>query len=80
MIHNKKIVIVMPAYKADKTLELTYKNIPHDIVDEIILVDDASDDKTVTKAEELGIKTFVHNHNLGYGANQKTCYREALQL
>lgn len=79
MIHNKKIVIVMPAYKADKTLELTYKNIPHDIVDKIILVDDASDDKTVIKAEDLGIKTFVHNHNLGYGANQKTCYREALK-
>ena len=69
----------MPAYKAEQTLEQTYKDIPQEIVDTVILVDDASDDKTVAAAERLGLLTFIHEHNLGYGANQKTCYREALK-
>jgi len=79
MIHGKKVVVVMPAYKAERTLEKTYENIPKDVVDRIILVDDASDDNTVNKSQALGLKTFIHQHNLGYGANQKTCYREALK-
>jgi glycosyltransferase involved in cell wall biosynthesis len=79
MIHNQKIVVVMPAYQAAKTLERTYKDIPHDIVDRIIMVDDASHDNTIEKSKDLQIKTFVHDQNLGYGANQKTCYREALK-
>ena len=62
----------MPAYNAEKTLQKTYDEIPKDIVDEIILTDDASSDKTVKVAEGLGIKTFVHIQNKGYGANQKT--------
>ncbi|MCG8410928.1 MAG: glycosyltransferase family 2 protein [Bacteroidales bacterium] len=81
MINNKKIVVVLPAFNAEKTLANTYNEIPHDIVDDIILVDDKSNDKTVIKAQELGIKNIVlHNSNLGYGANQKTCYNEALKL
>ncbi len=80
MIEGKKVVVVMPAYKAEQTLKQTYKNIPHDIVDDCILVDDASDDRTVELAKNLGVLTFAHAHNLGYGANQKTCYREALKL
>lgn len=70
----------MPAYKAEQTLERTYEDIPKDIVDEVILVDDASDDKTVAVAQHLGLNSFVHERNLGYGANQKTCYREALNV
>jgi glycosyltransferase involved in cell wall biosynthesis len=80
MIQGKKVVVVMPAYKAEKTLERTYMEIPQDFVDVVILVDDASDDKTVAKAEDLGLNIFIHDKNLGYGANQKTCYREALKL
>jgi len=80
MIHGKKVVVVLPAYRAGKTLESTYKEIPNDIVDTIVLVDDASDDNTVDVAKRLGLKTFCHERNLGYGANQKTCYREALKL
>ncbi|HVX61903.1 MAG TPA: glycosyltransferase family 2 protein [Pirellulales bacterium] len=80
MLHNKKIVVVLPAYKAAKTLRQTYAEIPRDIVDEVILVDDASNDETVILAHELGLHVFVHQTNLGYGANQKTCYREALAL
>ena len=80
MIHGMKVVVIMPAYKAEKTLELTYKEIPHGLVDSVILVDDASDDKTVAAAERLGLETFIHEQNLGYGANQKTCYREALKI
>jgi len=75
-----RIVIVMPAYNAAHTLEKTYKDIPKNIADEIILVDDESHDKTVKIANKLGIKTFRHNKNLGYGGNQKTCYRQALKL
>ena len=80
MLHNKKVVVVLPAYKAAKTLEQTCAEIPRDIVDEIILVDDASNDDTALLAHQLGLHVFVHQSNLGYGANQKTCYREALAL
>jgi glycosyltransferase involved in cell wall biosynthesis len=70
----------MPAYRAERTLERTYRGIPRDIVDDVILVDDASNDQTVAVAERLGFNIFIHVRNLGYGANQKTCYREALRL
>lgn len=79
MIHGKKVVVVLPAFKAEKTLKQTYDNIPHDLVDLVLLVDDASSDRTAEVACELGIQTFVHRQNLGYGANQKTCYSEALR-
>ncbi|MFH1459916.1 MAG: methyltransferase domain-containing protein [Candidatus Omnitrophota bacterium] len=75
-----KTVVVLPAYNAAKTLKATYDDIPKDITDEIILVDDASTDATVLIAKELGIKTYVHKRNQGYGANQKTCYKKALEL
>ncbi len=79
MIHNKRVVVVMPAYNAGRTLEITYSEIPFDFVDEVILVDDASRDDTAELARKLGIQTvIVHSENRGYGANQKTCYREAL--
>lgn len=78
MLHGNKIVVVMPAYNAAKTLEITYSEIPLDIVDEVILVDDASRDDTAAMASEIGIRTIIHPANLGYGGNQKTCYREAL--
>ena len=78
MIHGKRVVVVLPAYNAAKTLERTYAEIPHDVVDEVILVDDASQDETVTVARRLGITTVAHPQNLGYGGNQKTCYRTAL--
>lgn len=74
-----KVVVVMPAYNAEKTVKATYKNIDHEVVDEIILVDDNSSDNTITTAHKLGIKTFAHEKNLGYGANQKTCYQQALK-
>ncbi|MBR3557754.1 MAG: glycosyltransferase family 2 protein [Bacteroidales bacterium] len=81
MLKNKKIVIVMPAYNAEQTLKQTYDEIPFDIVDEVILVDDCSSDDTVGKAHELGIKHVLrHDRNKGYGANQKTCYNKALEL
>ena len=81
MIHGKKIVVVMPAYNAEKTLEQTYREIPMDIVDEVILTDDFSRDDTVQKAKELGIReVLVHERNKGYGGNQKTCYNRALEL
>jgi len=76
---KKKVIVVMPAYKAEKTLKKTYDDIPKDWVSEIILVDDASNDKTVEVAKSLGIPIIVHEKNKGYGANQKTCYREALK-
>lgn len=69
----------MPAYNAEKTLRQTYSELPHEYVDEVILVDDASHDYTVQVARELGIKTIIHEENRGYGGNQKTCYREALR-
>ncbi len=78
MLHGKKIVVVMPAYHAEKTLEACHAAIPHDIVDEVLLVDDASDDATVALAQRLGITTHRHPANRGYGGNQKTCYALAL--
>lgn len=79
MLNGKKIVVVMPAYNAEKTLRRTFDEIPKDIVDDIILTDDKSSDRTVEIARTLGIKVFVHDQNMGYGGNQKTCYREALK-
>ena len=76
---KKRVIVVMPAYNAAETLEKTYKDIPRDCVDEIILVDDNSTDDTVNIARALGIHTIVHQTNQGYGANQKTCYEEALK-
>lgn len=78
MIHQQRVLVVLPAYNAAKTLERTYREIPLDVVDDVLLVDDASHDETVKLARHLGITTLVHTRNLGYGANQKTCYREAL--
>ncbi len=81
MINNKKITVVLPAYNASKTLEKTYNEIPFDIVDEVILVDDSSNDDTLKVAESLGIKhILIHETNKGYGANQKSCYNKALQI
>ncbi len=81
MIRNCKITIVLPAYNAEKTLEQTYREIPMDIVDEIILVDDLSSDNTIQKAKELGITHIIeHQSNKGYGGNQKSCYDKALEL
>jgi len=76
---SPKVVVVMPAYNAAKTLERTVSGIPTDVVDEVILVDDSSQDETVELARRLPIHTIWHPHNVGYGANQKTCYLEALQ-
>lgn len=78
MLLNKKIVVVLPAYNAAKTLQRTYDELPHDIIDDVILIDDASLDNTAELAEQLGIKTLRHNKNRGYGGNQKTCYTAAL--
>ena len=78
MLHGQKIVVVLPAYHAAQTLEQTYRALPMDVVDEVILVDDASTDGTADLARALGIHTIVHPDNLGYGGNQKTCYRAAL--
>lgn len=81
MLNQKKIVVVMPAYNAAATLEQTYCEIPHDIVDEVILVDDKSHDDTASVAKELGIEhIIVHEQNTGYGGNQKSCYRAALDI
>lgn len=81
MINGKMIVVVMPAYNAATTLERTLAEIPYDIADQVVLVDDASQDNTVATARELGISNVVeHDVNLGYGGNQKTCYRIALKL
>lgn len=79
MKKKPKIIVVMPAYNAEKTLKRTYEDVPKDWVSETILVDDGSRDKTVELAKKLGITTFVHPNNLGYGGNQKTCYWEALK-
>lgn len=78
MMHGLRIVVVMPAYRAAKTLEACYAAIPHDVVDEILLVDDGSDDETLAVAQRLGLRTIRHPVNMGYGANQKTCYNWAL--
>ena len=79
MINGKRVAVIMPAYNAEKTLKKTYNEVPHDIVDDIILTDDASQDRTADVSRELKIKTFVHMANKGYGGNQKTCYQEALR-
>jgi glycosyltransferase involved in cell wall biosynthesis len=76
---GRRVVIVMPAYNAAKTLERTYRDIPHDIIDKIILVDDVSKDDTVAIARQLGLDVIIHRQNLGYGGNQKTCYDAALE-
>lgn len=80
MLNGKRIVVVMPAFNAARTLRRTYAEIPRDIVDAVLLVDDASHDETVAIAAELGIRYLVHETNQGYGANQKTCYRHALAM
>ncbi|PIP53734.1 MAG: glycosyl transferase family 2 [Bacteroidetes bacterium CG23_combo_of_CG06-09_8_20_14_all_32_9] len=81
MINNKKIVVVMPAYNAEKTLVSTFREIPFDIVDDVIIVDDASKDNTFEIAKKTGIKHIIqHKKNKGYGGNQKTCYDTALNL
>ncbi len=81
MINNQKITVVLPAYNAEETLEKTYNEIPMDIVDEVILVDDRSRDNTIQKAKEIGIKHIIeHSVNKGYGGNQKSCYNKALEL
>ena len=79
MILGRKLIVIMPAYNAEKTLRKTYAELPHEYVDEVILVDDASRDETAEIARELGIRTIIHTENRGYGGNQKTCYREALR-
>lgn len=81
MIENMRITVVLPAYNAEKTLEQTYREIPFDIVDHVILVDDSSRDQTLQVAEKLGIHHIIrHEKNLGYGGNQKSCYNKALEL
>ncbi|MGC9945233.1 MAG: glycosyltransferase family 2 protein [Bryobacteraceae bacterium] len=79
MTDKPKVVVVMPAYNAAKTLHMTYQDLPHELVDLVILVDDGSSDETAQIARDMGLELFVHNRNYGYGANQKTCYREALK-
>lgn len=79
MLNGKRVVVVLPAYNAARTLEQTYNEVPHDIVDEVLLTDDASIDDTVALARKLGIRTIIHDRNRGYGGNQKTCYDAALK-
>ena len=81
MLNNKKIIVVLPAYNAGATLRKTYNEIPFDIVDDVVIVDDASKDNTVKVAQEIGIKHIIrHDRNKGYGGNQKSCYTQALKL
>ncbi|CAG0951447.1 MAG: glycosyltransferase family 2 protein [Bacteroidetes bacterium] len=81
MINGKKVIVVLPAYNAELTLEKTYSEIPFDIVDDVVLVDDRSKDNTVEVGKKLGIKNIIqHEVNRGYGGNQKTCYTKALEL
>lgn len=81
MIKGKKVVVILPAYNAEKTLEQTYREIPFDIVDEVVLTDDKSSDHTVDLAKRLGINhIIVHENNRGYGGNQKSCYNKALEI
>jgi glycosyltransferase involved in cell wall biosynthesis len=76
MLEGKRIVVVMPAYNAEQTIEQTHAEIPKDIVDEVVVVDDHSDDATAAVAARLGLSLVIHDRNRGYGANQKTCYQE----
>lgn len=78
MLHGKRVAVVLPAYNAERTLLRTYEDIPHEIVDDVILTDDASSDDTAALSEMLGIHTIRHHKNRGYGGNQKTCYATAL--
>jgi len=80
VINGKKVIVVMPAYNAERTLGQTFSALPQDVVDEVVLTDDASRDATARLAGSLGIRTLIHEVNRGYGANQKTCYAEALRL
>jgi glycosyltransferase involved in cell wall biosynthesis len=80
VLHGQKVVVVLPAYQAEKTIRQTFDAIPRDVVDEVVLVDDASSDRTAEIGRELGIRTVIHDRNRGYGANQKTCYTNALRL
>ena len=80
MLEEKHVVVVMPAYNAERTLRKTYAEIPKGLVDDVILVDDQSRDRTAEIARSLGINTIVHSKNRGYGGNQKTCYKEAMKL
>jgi len=81
MFNGKKVVVVLPAYNAEKTLEVTYKEIPFDIVDDVVLVDDNSSDHTIEKAKSLSIKHIIqHQKNKGYGGNQKSCYKKAMDI
>ncbi|MDR3604154.1 MAG: glycosyltransferase family 2 protein [Syntrophaceae bacterium] len=79
MLNGKKIIVVLPAYNAEKTLERTVSELDKQVVDEILLVDDYSRDRTVNLARSMGIRSFLHDRNYGYGRNQKTCYAEALK-
>jgi len=79
VLHNQKVIVVLPAYRAARTVEKTYRDLPLDLVDEVLLVDDAGGDETAEISKRLGIKTILHRENLGYGGNQKTCYYEALR-
>jgi len=79
MLNKKRIFVVLPAYNAERTLEQTYREIPLDIVDGVLLVDDGSMDRTVSLAKRLGIETILHDRNYGYGRNQKSCYQAALR-
>ena len=79
MIHGKRVIVVLPAYNAEKTLRQTVLEIDPEVADEVILVDDASSDHTVELARDLGVRVLTHEENRGYGANQKTCYTEALR-
>jgi len=80
LIEGKKIIVVMPAYNAERTLRRTYDEIPKEFIDDVLLVDDSSADGTLKVAEDMGVKIIVHEKNRGYGANQKTCYAEALKM
>ncbi len=79
MLHGKRVLVVLPAFEAEKTLEKTFDAIPKDIVDDILLVDDGSSDETISVARRLGIRTYGHEQNRGYGGNQKTCYSRGLE-
>jgi glycosyltransferase involved in cell wall biosynthesis len=81
MLLGKKIIVVLPAYNAALTLEKTYREIPFEIVDDVVISDDASKDNTVSLARQLGIRhIIIHDKNMGYGSNQKSCYNKALEL